>query len=50
MIHDAIMFYETPEKNKQVVSKIADQDTESVKGVYIFIIKLHQTSIMWTRK
>jgi len=33
MIHDAIKFCETLEKNKQAVSKTTDQDTESVKGV-----------------
>lgn len=38
MIHDAIKLGETLEKNKLAVSKAADQDTESLKAVPIFII------------
>ncbi len=38
MIHGAIKFRETLEKNKQAVSRTADQDPESLKGVSVFLI------------
>lgn len=44
MIHDAIKFCETLEKTKQAVSKNADQDTESAKGVTFFYHSITATN------